>query len=203
LAFLSGCAKIGLQRVSERKVSVKIYTKTGDSGETSLFAGGRVRKNHLRVETYGTVDELNSWLGLVRAIGVPPRAETWLERIQNELFVLGADLATPMDANPSWLVRMDETPISALERDIDSMDTELTPMRAFILPGGTQAAATLHVARTVCRRAERLCVALAEQEPINPHNMVYLNRLSDFLFTLARWVNLQAGESETKWESRR
>jgi len=182
---------------------VKIYTRTGDLGETSLFAGGRVRKNHLRVETYGTVDELNSWLGLVRAIGVPPRAEEWLERIQNELFVLGADLATPMDANPPWLVRMDEAPISALERDIDSMDAELMPMRAFILPGGSQAAAALHVARTVCRRAERLCVALAEREPINPHNLAYLNRLSDFLFTLARWVNLQAGKPETKWESRR
>ncbi len=182
---------------------MKIYTKTGDSGETSLFAGGRVRKNHLRVETYGTVDELNSLLGLARAIGVPPRAETWLERIQNELFVLGADLATPLDANPSWLVRLDAAPIAQLERDIDSMDAELTPMRAFILPGGTQAAATLHVARTVCRRAERLCVSLAEHEPINSHNLVYLNRLSDFLFVLARWVNLQAGESETKWESRR
>lgn len=182
---------------------MKIYTKTGDDGETSLFAGGRVRKSHLRVECYGTVDELNSTLGLVRALGVPPRAEAWLERIQNELFVLGADLATPMDANPSWLVRMDAAPISTLEGDIDSMTAELAPMRAFILPGGTQAAATLHVARTVCRRAERLCVALAEQEPINPQDTIYLNRLSDFLFTLARWVNLQAGESETKWETRR
>ncbi len=182
---------------------MKIYTKTGDAGETSLFAGGRVRKSHLRVECYGTVDELNSTLGLVRALGVPPRAEAWLERVQNELFVLGADLATPMDANPSWLVRMEAAPISVLENDIDSMTAELAPMRAFILPGGTQAAAMLHVARTVCRRAERLCVALAEQEPINPQDVIYLNRLSDFLFTLARWVNLQAGESETKWETRR
>ncbi|MCS6835804.1 MAG: cob(I)yrinic acid a,c-diamide adenosyltransferase [Anaerolineae bacterium] len=181
---------------------MKIYTKTGDQGETSLFAGGRVRKDHARVEAYGTVDELNSLLGLVRSYELPAQAETWLEAIQNTLFVIGADLATPMDSHPKWLVRLDERPTAALEQAIDQMDADLPRMTAFILPGGVTSAATLHVARTVCRRAERVCVALAADEPINPLVIVYLNRLSDFLFTLARWVNLQAGETETKWLSR-
>jgi cob(I)alamin adenosyltransferase len=181
---------------------VKIYTKTGDQGETSLFAGGRVRKDHVRVEAYGTVDELNSLLGVVRSYDLPDQAEAWLEAVQNVLFVVGADLATPMDSSPKWLVRLDEQPITALEQAIDRMDEDLPKMTAFILPGGVPAAAALHVARTVCRRAERVCVSLAADEPINPLVLVYLNRLSDFLFTLARWINLQAGETETKWISR-
>ncbi|GAB4550695.1 MAG: cob(I)yrinic acid a,c-diamide adenosyltransferase [Anaerolineae bacterium] len=181
---------------------MKIYTKTGDAGDTSLFSGGRVKKHHIRVETYGTIDELNSYLGMARSLHLPPRANAWLERIQNELFIVGADLATPMDSAPTWLKRLDAAPIAALESGIDELDLELEPLRAFILPGGVQAAATLHVARTVCRRAERLCVALTEESPINPNVLPYLNRLSDFLFTLARWVNLQAGESETKWHIR-
>ncbi|GAB4520808.1 MAG: cob(I)yrinic acid a,c-diamide adenosyltransferase [Anaerolineae bacterium] len=181
---------------------MKIYTRTGDSGETSLFAGGRVFKSNLRVDAYGTVDELNSFIGLVRAHGVPAEAETWLERIQNELFVVGADLATPLDAKADWLVRLDEKPTTLLEQHIDQMNNDLPPLQNFILPGGTVAAATVHVARTVCRRAERVCVDLSQIEAINPHVMTYLNRLSDFLFTLARWVNLKAGESETKWTAR-
>ena len=181
---------------------MKIYTKTGDQGETSLFAGGRVRKDNARVDAYGTVDELNSLLGLVRAYAVPEQVQTWLEAIQNVLFVVGADLATPMTSQPKWLVRLDEKPALVLENAIDQMDEELPQMTAFILPGGVLAAATLHVARTVCRRAERICVTLASQEAINEHVLVYLNRLSDFLFTLARWVNLKAGETETKWLSR-
>jgi len=181
---------------------MKIYTKTGDQGETSLFAGGRVRKDHVRVEAYGTVDELNSLLGVVRSYDLPDQAEAWLEAVQNVLFVVGADLATPMDSSPKWLVRLDEQPITALEQAIDRMDQDLPKMTAFILPGGVPAAAALHVARTVCRRAERVCVSLAADEPINPLVLIYLNRLSDFLFTLARWVNLQAGETETKWISR-
>lgn len=181
---------------------MKIYTKTGDRGETSLFAGGRVLKDHLRVEAYGTVDELNSVLGLARAHGVPAQAEAWLERIQNELFTVGADLATPLDAQADWLVRMDITPVEKLESEIDQMTAELPPLQNFILPGGTPAAAAIHVARTVCRRAERVCVSLSQVEQINLLVIQYLNRLSDFLFTLARWVNLQAGESETKWMAR-
>lgn len=181
---------------------MKIYTRTGDEGETSLFAGGRVRKDDLRVETYGTVDELNSLLGLARAQRLPTPADGWVEAIQNALFTLGADLATPLESSPAWLVRMTAAPITALEEGIDTMDADLEPLKAFILPGGTLAAATIHVARTVCRRAERLCVALAGEGGANPEALRYLNRLSDYLFTLARWVNLQAGEAETKWAVR-
>jgi cob(I)alamin adenosyltransferase len=181
---------------------MKIYTKTGDTGETSLFAGGRVLKDHLRVEAYGTVDELNSLIGVVRSEPLPPQANAWLEQVQNDLFVLGADLATPLEANPSWLVRVEPALAVALEAAIDEMDGALEPLKAFILPGGTRPAAMLHVARTVCRRAERVCVSLRDQEGVNPQALVYLNRLSDFLFTLSRWVNLQAGEAEHKWSVR-
>ncbi len=181
---------------------MKIYTKTGDRGETALFANGRVYKNDTRVEAYGTVDELNSWLGLVRTYDLPEAASDWLETIQNDLFVIGSDLATPIDSSPDWLVRMTPAPTLALEAAIDQMDLELTPLAAFILPGGTPAAASTHIARTVCRRAERLCVSLLQNEGVNAHTLVYLNRLSDFLFTLARYINLKAGESETKWQIR-
>ncbi|MBK8020125.1 MAG: cob(I)yrinic acid a,c-diamide adenosyltransferase [Chloroflexi bacterium] len=179
---------------------MKIYTRTGDEGDTSLFSGGRVRKNDPRVNAYGTVDELNSLLGLARAHGVQEPADSWLEAVQNELFTVGADLATPMDSNPEWLVRMTDTPIARLEAEIDRMDEELPELKNFILPAGVAAAATIHVARTVCRRAERECVdAIDGGTALNEVVMVYLNRLSDWLFTLARWVNLKAGENETRW----
>jgi cob(I)alamin adenosyltransferase len=180
---------------------MKIYTKTGDAGETSLFAGGRVLKDHLRVEAYGTVDELNSVLGLARTYLLPDQAQRWLEQVQNDLFILGADLATPTQANPAWLVRVDESAAQRLEAAIDQMDLDLEPLRQFVLPGGTPAAATLHVARTVCRRAERVSVSLRDAEDLNPQVLVYLNRLSDFLFTLARWVNKQANQPEPRWSS--
>jgi cob(I)alamin adenosyltransferase len=125
-----------------------------------------------------------------------------LEQIQNDLFIVGADLAAPHDAKADWVVRLSAAPVETLELWIDRMTAELPPLKNFILPGGTAAAATLHVARTVARRAERVCVALASDHPINAHVLVYLNRLSDFLFTLARWINMQAGESETKWSVR-
>jgi cob(I)alamin adenosyltransferase len=181
---------------------MKIYTRTGDDGETSLFAGGRVRKDHLRVEAYGTVDELNSALGLARAHGVDAQCDGWLETIQNALFVVGADLATPHEARADWLMRLDAAPAAELERWIDTLDAELPPLRNFVLPGGTPAAAALHLARTICRRAERVAVTLSEGETINPAVIVYLNRLSDFLFTLARAVNQRAGVNETKWSAR-
>ncbi|MGB1286667.1 MAG: cob(I)yrinic acid a,c-diamide adenosyltransferase [Aggregatilineales bacterium] len=181
---------------------MKIYTKTGDTGETSLFAGGRVPKHHLRVETYGTVDELNSIIGLIRAEDIPAAADTSLETIQNDLLIIGADLATPMEANPEWLVRLTADKVTPLENQIDTMEADLPQLQNFILPGGTRAAASAHVARTVCRRAERLCTALAENHEINPAVLQYLNRLSDFCFVLARWLNLQAGESETRWTVR-
>ncbi len=180
---------------------MKIYTRTGDGGDTGLFGGGRVRKHHIRVEAYGTVDELNSWLGVIRTYPLPEQAGRWLETIQNDLFRLGADLATPAEAPPERAVRLEPAAVAALEQAIDTMDVDLPPLASFILPGGTPGAAALHVARTVCRRAERVAVALADVEAVNPAAIMYLNRLSDFLFTLARWINLQAGESEVHWSA--
>lgn len=178
---------------------MKIYTKTGDDGTTSLFSGGRVLKTHLRVESYGTVDELNSALGLVRAFEPSAPVDGWLTQVQRQLFHLGADLATPMDAKSEWVVRMDAATVEWLEARIDEMTAVLPPLTNFILPGGSRAAAQLHVARTICRRAERLVVALREYEAINNHALVYLNRLSDFLFTLARYENMQAGVPAATW----
>ncbi len=181
---------------------MKIYTRTGDSGETSLFSGGRVLKAHLRVDTYGTVDELNSALGLARALHASKATDTLLETVQNQLFRLGADLATPLDAKAEWLVRMDAESITWLEAQIDRLSADLPELKNFILPGGTPAAAQIHVARTICRRAERGVVALREHEPISEPSLIYLNRLSDFLFVLARWENQQAGVPEAKWTVR-
>ncbi len=179
---------------------MKIYTKTGDDGTTALFSGGRVSKTHLRVEAYGTVDELNSVLGLVRAY--QPYSDSWLAQIQRQLFHLGADLATPLEAKADWIVRVDPSAALWLEQIIDEMTAQLTPLTSFILPGGTLAAAHLHVARTVCRRAERLVVALAAQDAINEAVIPYLNRLSDGLFTMARWENFRAGLKEETWSGR-
>ena len=140
---------------------MKIYTRTGDDGTTALFSGGRVAKTHLRVETYGTVDELNSTLGLARSAGAA--SEAWLQQIQIQLFHLGADLATPLDSKSDWVVRVDAEAVEWLEAIIDEMTAQLPELKHFILPGGTPAAAHLHVARTICRRAERLAVGLAAE----------------------------------------
>jgi cob(I)alamin adenosyltransferase len=180
---------------------MKIYTRTGDDGTTALFAGGRVLKDHGLVDAYGTVDELNSCLGLARAQGIPAPADGWVEIIQNTLFVIGSDLATPLDARSEWLVRLKQEQVQPLETWIDQMEQDLPELKSFILPGGTTAAATIHVARTVCRRAERLCVSVHQTTPVNPNVLMYLNRLSDFLFTLARWVNHQVGAVETQWKA--
>lgn len=181
------------------KNPMKIYTRTGDDGTTALFAGGRVSKAHLRVEAYGTVDELNAALGVVRA--QRPASDPWLAQIQHQLFVLGADLATPQSAAASRTIRMDGDTVAWLEGLIDEMTAALPPLTHFILPGGCPAAAHLHIARTVCRRAERLAVALAEHEPPGDYVVPYLNRLSDFLFTLARWENAQASMPDVIWTS--
>jgi cob(I)alamin adenosyltransferase len=181
---------------------MKIYTRTGDDGTTSLFSGGRVAKTHLRVEAYGTVDELNAIIGVARVSGASQQANNWLETVQNQLFNLGADLATPPDAKSEWVVRMDDETIAWLEQTIDQMTAELPELKNFILPGGTLAAAHLHVARTVCRRAERCVIHLAENEAIGQYPAVYLNRLSDWLFILARWENHHAGIPEEKWSLR-
>ena len=178
---------------------MKIYTRTGDDGTTSLFSGGRVPKHHLRVEGYGTIDELNSLLGVVRAHQPSSQTDDFLVRLQHQLFNLGADLATPLDAPTRHVVRMDAETIVWLEQSVDQLTDELPMLTYFILPGGSLAAAQIHVARTVCRRAERLVTELSQHEAIGNHVLPYLNRLSDFLFTLARWENLQAGLSEERW----
>ncbi len=179
---------------------MKIYTKTGDQGDTSLFGGGRVPKHHARIEAYGTVDETNALLGLVATRCDDTDLKQAIERVQSELFAVGADLATPHHASTSHVVRVDEASIHRLESEIDAWSSSLPPLKHFILPGGSEAGATLHVARTVCRRAERALTSLAEIETVNDDAQRYLNRLSDWLFTLARVVNLRLGVNETLWQ---
>ena len=181
---------------------MKIYTRTGDKGETSLFGGQRVSKDALRVEAYGGVDELNALLGLVATETKEPTVRETLVSIQDRLFVLGAELATPSSSTPSTIPRIGDADIEVLERHIDSADAVLPPLTTFVLPGGTPEAARLHISRTVCRRAERDCVRLARVEEVNPTVLIYLNRLSDLLFVLARWVNQRAGVLEVPWPSR-
>lgn len=177
---------------------MKIYTKKGDSGETSLFGGQRVSKSSKRIEAYGTVDELNSVLGVSLAHGVNDRSKELLNKIQIQLFVLGSDLATP----PSKKVKIDRigtAEIEFLEHAIDELEESLEPLISFILPGGSAAGATLHIGRTVCRRAERIAVDCAQNDEISESAIKYLNRLSDFLFVLARFENKKSGNEETKW----
>ncbi len=181
---------------------MKIYTRTGDDGTTGLFGGGRVSKNSLRVDAYGTVDELNAYLGLVRAHKPSAESDSALQTVQDTLFHLGADLATPLDSDAKWVTRITEPQVAWLEQHIDEMTAKLPELRAFILPGGTFVSSHIHVARTVCRRAERLTVALAEAEPLNAQALIYLNRLSDWLFTLARFENMQAGVEDVTWSAR-
>jgi cob(I)alamin adenosyltransferase len=178
---------------------MKIYTKTGDTGDTSLFGGKRVPKSTLRIDAYGTVDELNAQLGVVRALKPFAEVDSLLEKIQNQLFVLGADLATPFDAAPSSIKRIQQNEIQFLEETIDRLDAQLEPLKSFILPGGLPVSAQVHVARTVCRRAERLVDALGRKEPIGKFPLVYLNRLADLLFVAARYVNKREGTEETTW----
>jgi cob(I)alamin adenosyltransferase len=181
---------------------MKIYTRTGDAGDTGLFGGGRVGKDHPRVEAYGDVDELNAVLGLVRALEPMPRIDEVLVPVQRDLFAIGALLATPdRDKMRASLekARIDEARIIELEGGIDRCDAELEPLRSFIVPGGTAKAASLHVARTICRRAERRVVALRHSEEIPEIVVIYLNRLSDLLFTLARLANKRAGAGEVSW----
>jgi cob(I)alamin adenosyltransferase len=179
---------------------MKIYTKTGDSGDTGLFGGPRVPKDDLRIEAYGTVDELNAQLGLARSESLPPDVDALLGRLQNELFVVGAELATPQP-HPH-VPRIEAAHVAALEQAIDQAEAQLPPLREFILPGGTRAAALLHVARAVCRRAERRVVRLSrrEGENVSPQVVVYLNRLSDLLFVLARQMNAHSGQGDVAWQ---
>ncbi|HYV96065.1 MAG TPA: cob(I)yrinic acid a,c-diamide adenosyltransferase [Gemmatimonadaceae bacterium] len=183
-------------------MALKIYTRTGDAGDTGLFGGGRVPKDHPRVEAYGDIDELNAFIGFARCIEVMQRIDEVLVPIQRDLFSIGALLATPdRDKMHEQLAkaRLDDERIAQLERAIDHAESELDPLKAFILPGGTPKAAALHVARTVCRRAERKVVSLMKGEEIPPLVGIYLNRLSDLLFVLARLATKRAGAGEVTW----
>jgi cob(I)alamin adenosyltransferase len=178
---------------------VKIYTRTGDTGETSLFDGTRARKDDPRVDAYGEVDELNAWLGFVRASSSDAAIDGELAAIQRDLFALGAQLADPADRLAARVTKavVGDDDVARLERAIDRLDAPLPPLRRFILAGGTPAGAALHVARTICRRAERRIVSL--DPPVDPVLVRYINRLSDLLFVLARAVNHRSGSTETEW----
>jgi cob(I)alamin adenosyltransferase len=179
----------------------RIYTRGGDAGQTSLGDGARVDKHDLRVEAYGTVDEANAVLGIARLDPGDPAVDAMLARIQNDLFDVGADLCVPGPAPgsvPDGKLRVAEAQVTRLEAEIDRLNAALAPLNSFVLPGGSACAAQLHLARTVTRRAERLVSALAGREPVNPAVLKYLNRLSDHLFVLARWVNGR-GAGDVLW----
>jgi len=178
---------------------MKIYTRTGDDGTTGLLGRARVPKHDARVEAYGSVDELNATLGLARTLDEQSWLAVIFARVQPALFQLGAELATIDPAMLGKLSRLGEDDVVALEREIDRLDADLTPLTRFVLPGGTALAAQLHVARTVCRRAERRLTSLASTENVESCLVRYLNRLADLLFTMARWANQRAGRIETTW----
>ena len=182
---------------------MKIYTRTGDSGQTSLYHGGRVDKDSQRVTAYGSVDELNSHIGWLRAHGLPDDQDKALYRVQNDLFRIGSDLATPEEAvsDEGNISRLPDDAELFMEEAIDKMDEELEPLNHFIIPGGTPPAVALHVNRSICRRAEREVIRLSHDEPVNPNIIKYLNRLSDLLFVMARFMNKQLGLPDIKWKS--
>ncbi len=185
---------------------MKLYTKTGDDGSTGLFGAGRVMKHHPRIEAYGTVDELNSWIGMcveacARESVIEERMRAMLIHIQSRLFDLGADLATPAGSpGETKVARIGARHVAEAEAFIDEIDGENEPIRVFVLPGGTPLCAHLHVARTICRRAERLLVAFNESEPLGAETIHYLNRLSDLFFAMARRANLARGVGDVAWQ---
>ena len=186
----------------------RVYTRTGDQGETALVGGKRVPKDSPRIVAYGTIDELNAAVGLARTFNEGRRAEAedarWLDetlrRIQNELFDLGSELATPPDGEYEGMFRVSEAEVTALEQLMDECQQDLEPLKSFVLPGGGRVNAFLHLARTVCRRAEREILALSRVEPIGPWPLRYVNRLSDVFFVLSRWAAKRLGEKEYLWE---
>lgn len=200
--------KYTFQHYNNKKM--KVYTKTGDKGQTSLFGGTRVPKYNLRIEAYGTIDELNSYIGLIRDQKIDKNSFDTLVKIQNELFTLGSMLATPKDKEHLKngkerlnIPKLNEEDIAFLEKEMDKMDKELPPMTHFILPGGHPTVSYCHIARTVCRRAERITVNLSETEDINSISISYLNRLSDYLFVLARKLSKDNQAIEVAWIPRK
>ena len=186
----------------------RVYTRTGDKGETGLVGGKRVPKDSSRIEAYGTTDELNAIVGIIRTFNEERLGEgehhRWLDevlrKIQNQLFDLGSELATPADAAYEGMFRVGAAEVTALERLIDECQKDLAPLKSFILPGGGRVGGFLHLARTVCRRAERRLLALSRVEPIGEWPLKYVNRLSDLLFVLSRWVGAKLGEPEYLWQ---
>jgi len=185
----------------------RVYTRTGDDGGTALVGGTRVPKDSLRVVCYGDVDELNSALGLARSFNAAApagagreRLEAILRRLQNELFDLGSELATPPDAEYEGMFKVGDADVTALEKTMDELQEDLAPLNSFVLPGGGKVSSFLHLARTVCRRAERNILTLSREEEVGAALLAYINRLSDLLFVLSRWAGHTAGESECLWE---
>lgn len=181
---------------------MKIYTKTGDKGKTSLIGGTRVSKSHLRIESYGTIDELNAYIGLLRDQAVNENRKELLKEIQDRLFTIGANLASEEEQSRKKIPDLLQTDIELLEKQMDNMDAELPELRFFVLAGGHQSVSFAHLARTVCRRAERLCVDLAEKEFVAELVLIYLNRLSDYLFVLSRKMAQDLGVEEISWKPR-
>lgn len=187
---------------SIKKLLMKIYTKTGDKGQTSLIGGTRVPKHHIRIESYGTVDELNSWIGLINDQDIPVATKTILSEIQDRLFTIGSSLASDPEKSKMKIPDFHQTDIELLENEIDKMNEVLPEMRNFILPGGHTTISYCHLARCVCRRAERNVIHLHESEYVNEMVIVYLNRLSDYLFVLARYIAHQLNVNEIAWKAR-
>lgn len=181
---------------------MKIYTKTGDGGKTSLIGGTRVSKADPRIDAYGTIDELNSYIGLVRDLNTDPTRRALLKEVQDRLFTIGANLAAEPEQQKKVIPDLKREDIELLEKAMDEMDAALPPLRHFVLPGGHTSVSFCHIARTVCRRAERLVIALAEQTEIHPLIVPYLNRLSDYLFVLSRKTAQELGIEEVKWYPR-
>ncbi len=181
---------------------MKIYTKTGDSGTTALIGGTRLSKAHIRIDAYGTVDELNAYIGLLRDQPVNTSRRDFLKEIQDRLFTVGSHLASEHDQTRKKLPDLHEADITLLEKEMDAMDAKLPTLRAFVLPGGHESVSFGHVARTVCRRAERTVVLLNEHEPVEEIVIRYLNRLSDYLFMLCRVMTQELGAEEVAWKAR-
>lgn len=181
---------------------MKIYTKTGDTGTTSLVAGTRISKASQKIDAYGTVDELNAWIGVLRDHPSNENRKDVLKEIQDRLFTLGADLASEPEQTKKKIPDLFESDINYLESQMDLMDEAISPLRLFVLPGGHQGVSFAHVARTVCRRAERLVISLTDLEPVNPLIIKYLNRLSDYLFVLSRKITQEQGSEEVAWKPR-
>lgn len=181
---------------------MKIYTKTGDKGQTSLIGGTRVPKHHIRIESYGTVDELNSWVGLIRDQEIGENTKLVLGEIQDRLFTIGSSLASDPEKSKMKIPDLFDADIVVLENEIDKMNEVLPEMRSFILPGGHTIVSYCHIARCVCRRAERQTIHLSEESEVNELVIKYLNRLSDYLFVLARYEIMQLGVQEIPWKAR-